>query len=169
MAGPCTSFSKASIFQTGRKIPSDLAFRLETERKRPLGYKDAGLFCVSAGKDKKDLLKSLSVLRSDFSLDGFGDEIPFEQHARRWFERHGATQETPLAASIVARKRSELEQAVKKASEAVENDLPAIFNGRNLVSYNPRSFGYERAHRLPVSGIGQPLFGHGPRDRGAVA
>ncbi len=146
------------------EIPSGLAFRLETERKRPLGYKDAGLFCVG-GKDKKDLLERLSVLRSD-SLDGFGDEIPFEQHARRWFERHGANQETPLAASIVSRNRSELEQAVKKASEAVENDLPAIFNGRDLVSYNPAPSGPNAPIAFLFPGSGNHFLGMG-REIGA--
>ncbi len=129
------------------------------ERKRPAGYKDAGLFCIGAN-DKSALLRKLAALKKTAEHD-FDDDAPFEKHARRWFETEPLDPEAPRAVCLLARSREQLAHAAESAVQAVRGNRKREFNGRNFVAYNPEPFGPSARIAFLFPGSGNHFLGMG--------
>jgi acyl transferase domain-containing protein/3-hydroxymyristoyl/3-hydroxydecanoyl-(acyl carrier protein) dehydratase len=134
--------------------------QMKTERKRPLGLKEAGLFCVTAD-NKETLLRHLHSLKQFISDNDAFDDTLFENFAIRWFQTHGVNPNHDHAVSIIARNPSQLLEGIKLAENAVQDQKKKEFNGRNLVSYTPEPLGPSAPIAFVFPGSGNHFLGMG--------
>ena len=134
--------------------------QMKRERKRPMGLKEAGLFCVTAD-NKNMLLNQLVSLKKFISNHNLVKEEIFERYAVDWFQTCGSNPKQRHAVSIIARNSSQLLEGIKVAANAVKEQEKKEFNGRNLVAYTPEPLLSSASIAFVFPGSGNHFLGMG--------
>jgi PfaB family protein len=134
--------------------------QMKTERNRPLGLKETGLFCLTAD-NKNTLLRHLDSLRLFISDKDAQRQELFEDCAIRWFQAHEMNPNHDHAVSIIARNSSQLLEGIQIAENAVMNQEKKEFNSRNLVAYSPEPLGLSAPIAFVFPGSGNHFLSMG--------
>ena len=138
--------------------------QMKTERKRPLGPKETGLFCVTADNEET-LLHRLTILKKAVPEYEASVEHNFERYAVDWYQNYGVNPKHSHAVSIIASNRFQLLEGIKTAELAIRNQEKKEFDARNLTAYDPAPLGPDVPISFVFPGSGNHFPGMG-RDIG---
>ena len=123
---------------------------IETERQRPLGDREYGLFVIE-GNNKTSLIESLEKLSDHIKEPDKNPEAPnstIEAAARSWYLKNKPAPEKKYAVSIVAGNISQLKDLINDAKNAISEGSSKKINGLSGITYSPH----------PLAGSGETAF-----------
>ena len=141
-------------------IGKEASEQIIVERKRPLGLKETGLFCIS-GDNKESLLHRLTTLKKFIPDHDASGQENFERYAIEWHRTYDVKDKHSHAVSIIARNRSQLLDAINVAENAILNNERREFNGRQLTAYAPSPIGRDVKIAFVFPGSGNHFLGMG--------
>jgi len=156
-------------YESEKRIKNEVIQTVRLERKKPLGFKDIGLFAVE-GKSSKSLLSGLDSLNQHIERhlhgpSGEGRSVAVEAPARAWYQKNGVNPKYPHALAIVADDLSRFEDRIAEAREAVVSATPRSISGRSGIYYAPNPLGHTGELAFVFPGSGNHYLGMG-RDIG---
>jgi len=123
---------------------------IETERQRPLGDREYGLFVIE-GNNKTSLIERLEVLSDHIKKPDKNPEAPnsmIEAVARSWYLKNKPAPEKKYAVSIVADDLVHLKNLINDAKNAVLDGTSKKINSLSGINYSPH----------PLAGSGETAF-----------
>jgi len=141
----------------------EMSVTIPRDKQRPLGYRSAGLFVVSAASDAEiqaelDKLQAL-VGQSTSSV------MNMEQLARTWYERNGMQAADGMKVCIVATRREQLAIDIERAKQSVAANMTCPAPDRANVHFRPQASGTLGDIAFVFPGSGNHYVGMG-RDMG---
>ena len=133
--------------------------RVIRERKRPLGYKESGLFVVE-GNSKAELLQGLDLLLQHIKKHAEKD-TNIESMARSWYQKNSQDYKKILAVSIIAGDIVKLGKWISDAKDTVSKDNPIKLNGPDGIKYSPEPLGTSGEIAFIFPGSGNHYVGMG--------
>jgi PfaB family protein len=150
------------------KIKTDVAQKVQLERKHPLEFQNLGLFAVE-GQTRQSLLSGLDALNQHIeklpaarsgARSHHRDEA-LEEAARNWYLKNGAHAGNNYALSIVADDLSRLKSRIAEARQAVLSDSPRKVTGMSGINYSPSPLGRAGELAFVFPGSGSHYLGMG--------
>jgi PfaB family protein len=141
----------------------DLIATMPRDRHRPLGFRSAGLFVVSAVNESEIVteLGKLQLLVQQFTASG----LNLEQMARSWYMRQGMQSPGGLSVCIVASSLNDLTANIEQAKQSVASGTKSPLPDRANIYYSPETIGISRDIAFVFPGSGNHYLGMG-RDMG---
>lgn len=147
------------VMLAGHEHPSTRSIHIVQDKKRPLGYRDSGLFAVY-GRDKDALTASLGRLRQ-FAEKACSEQTLVEEAARVWHLQGDLPENKNVAAALVLKDMTSFEDLVDSAVKTVQSDSQGSITGSGQIFYTPTPLLASHKIAFVYPGSGNHFLGMG--------